>query len=170
MFLTMKNRFISIVLAVVMLFSCSLVVSADNNIKVVIDGNQIAFDVQPQIINGRTLVPLRAIFENLGATVDWNNDTQTVTSVKGNTKISLTINNNTMYVNGTAKTLDVPATLIGGRTLVPVRAISEAFGYQVGWDGQQNIVSIIKTIENYTMLYAPNSRSIAVVNREINNH
>lgn len=74
------------------------------------------------------MVPLRAIFEALGATVDWNDATQTVTSTKGNTTISLTINNPTMYVNGTSVALDSPACLVGARTLVPVRAISEAFG------------------------------------------
>ena len=111
-------------------------------IKVFIDDNIIAFDVLPTIINGRTMVPLRAIFENLGASVDWNDSTQTVTSTKDNTQISLTINNNIMYVNDVAKNLDVPATLIGGRTLVPVRAISEAFGCQVDWNADMQSVLI----------------------------
>ena len=110
-----------------------IVESNQGIITVSLDGKNIEFDVAPQIINGRTMVPLRAIFEALGATVDWNDDTQTVTSTKGGTTISLTINNPTMYVNGKAVILDSPACLVDSRTLVPVRAISEAFDIQVEW-------------------------------------
>lgn len=135
---------ISIVLT--MLSGMFTVVSAsENNITVSIDGKNVAFDVPPQLINNRTMVPLRAIFEALGATVEWNNDTQTVISSKGNTIISLTINNPTMYVNGTKVSLDSPACLINGRTLVPVRAISEAFGTAVNWNGSTQTVAITTT-------------------------
>ena len=140
------KKFISIILSLVLLLSSIQVVFANNDITVKIDGQQIAFDVPPQLINGRTMVPLRAIFESLGATVEWNNNTQTVTSARGNTIISLTIDNTTMYVNGVAKPLDTPACLISGRTLVPVRAISEAFGCDVQWDGTNNSVIITSSI------------------------
>ena len=115
-----------------------------DEVKVVINGEKINFDVQPTIIEGRTLVPLRAIFEALGATVDWNGDTQTVTSEKEGTTISLQIGSNKMYVNNSEKILDVAAKVINNRTLVPVRAISEAFGCNVEWDGETKTV-IIKT-------------------------
>ncbi len=137
------KKILSLFLTILLLVSAITPVMANGDITVVIDGKQIAFDVPPQIINDRTMVPLRAIFEALGATVDWDNDTQTVSSTKDNTTISLTINNATMYVNGTVVTLDSPACLINGRTLVPVRAISEAFGTKVDWIGNENIVSII---------------------------
>jgi len=108
--------------------------SADpNEVKVVIDGKPVVFDVKPVINDGRTLVPLRAIFEALGATVDWEPHTRTVISQKGSTEISLQVGSTQLYVNGVAKTLDVPAKIIDGRTLVPVRAISEAFGCGVDW-------------------------------------
>lgn len=119
-----------------------------NDVKVVINGEKISFDVQPTIIDGRTLVPMRAIFEKLGASVDWDGDTQTVTSVKGNTKISLTIGNNVLHINNTTKTLDVPAMLLNGRTLVPVRAISEAFNCLVDWDGNSQTVIIMSDDES----------------------
>ena len=125
-----------------MLSGMFTVSASENNITVSIDGKNVAFDVPPQLINNRTMVPLRAIFEALGATVEWNNDTQTVISSKGNTIISLTINNPTMYVNGTKVSLDSPACLINGRTLVPVRAISEAFGTSVNWNGSTQTVAI----------------------------
>ena len=154
------KKLLSILLVLTFVFSlCTVTASAEENIKVIIDIKNVTFDVPPTIVSGRTLVPLRAIFEALGATADWDDATQTVTSEKGETKISLTINSNIMTVNGEEKTLDVPATLIDSRTLVPVRAISESFGLAVGWDGDNNIVSILSDTETFTMLYAKNSRS-----------
>ena len=94
---------------------------------------KIAFDQVPVIENGRTLVPLRAIFEKIGATVEWDGNTQTVKATKGDTSISLTINNTTAYKNGQPITLDVPAKILNGRTLVPVRFVADCFGVDVQW-------------------------------------
>lgn len=119
--------------------------SADSKIQVVYNGERISFaeyGQNPLIQNGRTLVPLRSIFEAMGATVVWDNATQTVTSSRGGTTVKLTIGKNTMYKNGTAVTLDVPATLISGRTMVPVRAVAEAFNAKVGWVSSAQIVTI----------------------------
>ncbi len=128
---------------VIVIFVCAVTsVMANSDIKVKLDGEQIKFDVPPQIINDRTMVPLRAIFEALGATVDWDGDTRTVTSTKDNTTIKLTIDNATMHVNEETRTLDSPACLVEGRTLVPVRAISEAFGTTVDWIGEERTVLI----------------------------
>lgn len=98
------------------------------------NGEKIKFDQIPVIENGRTLVPLRAIFEKIGATVEWDGGTQTVTASKGDTKISLTIDNPAASKNNETITLDVPAKIINGRTLVPVRFIADCFGVDVGWD------------------------------------
>ncbi len=117
-------------------------VTDNKEISVYINGKQVVFDVPPQIINDRTMVPLRAIFEALGASVDWNQDARTVTSTKGNTTIQLTIDSNTMYVNGNTVTLDSPACIINDRTLVPVRAISEAYNTKVDWNGDTRTVTI----------------------------
>ena len=111
-------------------------------ITVKINGQLVNFDQPPIIIDGRTLVPLRAIFEALGATVDWNGNTQTVTSKKGSTSISLSIDSNSMYKNGKSVTLDVPAQLINDRTLVPARAVAEAFGCDVDWDDTTKTITI----------------------------
>ena len=78
---------------------------------------------------------------------------------KDGVEIRFTIDDYTMYKNGSPNTLDVPAQLINGRTLVPLRAVSEAFGCDVGWDGGDNIVSIISDRKNFTMLYAQDGRS-----------
>ncbi|ACV64965.1 copper amine oxidase domain protein [Desulfofarcimen acetoxidans DSM 771] len=109
--------------------------------KVILDGSQLSFDVSPTIDNGRTLVPLRAIFEALGADIEWNGETKTVTANKENTKIILQIGKQTAYKNGTPVTLDVPAKIINDRTMVPLRFVSEALGADVKWD--ENTQTII---------------------------
>ena len=114
-------------------------------ISVLYDGKRIAFDQLPVIENGRTLVPLRAIFEKIGATVEWDGDTQTVIakSTENGTIIRLTIDSTTAMVNGVQVSLDVPAKIINGRTLVPVRFVSDCFGVGVDWNG--DIQSVILT-------------------------
>lgn len=111
-------------------------------IKVMVNGKKVLFDVLPTSQNGRTLVPLRAIFEALGAEIEWDGETQTIKATKGDLSISLKIGSNNMTVNGENKELEVPAQSIDGRTLVPVRAISEAFGCDVQWDGNSSAVEI----------------------------
>lgn len=106
------------------------------------NGEKIKFDQIPVIENGRTLVPLRAIFEKIGATVEWDGNTQTVTASKSDTKISLTIDNPAASKNNETITLDVPAKIINGRTLVPVRFIADCFGVDVGWDGVMQKVTL----------------------------
>lgn len=113
------------------------------DIGVTVNGKYVHFDTQPQIKNGRTLVPLRAIFEALGATVTWDNATRTVKAQRGSTQISMTIGQSVFYVNGQAKTLEVPSEITNGRTLVPVRAIGESFGCKVDWINEKNLVKVV---------------------------
>ena len=113
------------------------------DISVVLDCKKLDFDQNPVLENNRTLVPLRAIFEALGATVSWNDDTKTVTAVKGDTEIKLTIGTYEMYKNNEKISLDVSPIIINGRTLVPVRAISEAFSCEVNWISETQTVEII---------------------------
>ena len=115
--------------------------SADD-ITVLLNGNAIEFDVAPIIENDRTLVPLRAIFEALGAEVEWDGATQTVISAKGDDTCIFQIGNDKMFVNGEAKTLDVAAKIIDNRTLIPLRAVSEAYSCNVEWDGATRTVTI----------------------------
>ena len=111
-------------------------------ITVLVNGNAVGFDQPPVIVNDRTLVPLRAIFEALGASVDWYEESQTVVSTRNDTVISLTINSNTMYKNDVPVTLDVPAQIYGDRTLVPARAVAESFDCTVDWDAETRTVII----------------------------
>lgn len=109
---------------------------------VYINGRQLNFDVAPVIENDRVLVPLRAIFEALGAEVEWNANTQTVTAVRGPTTVVLTIGSLQPVVNGQIWPLDVPGKIMQDRTLAPLRFVGEAFGGQVGWDASTYTVNI----------------------------
>lgn len=139
----MKKKISLVLLSLAMAFNtCSLVGYADGGISVTLNGEALTFDVQPQLIDDRTMVPLRKIFEAMGAVVDWNDDTQTVTATKGNEKVVATINSKNVYINGETKTLDVPPMVIDDRTLVPVRFVAEAFGANVDWNESTQTVII----------------------------
>lgn len=111
-------------------------------IDLVIDGEKLELDVPPQLVENRTLVPLRAIFEKLGATVEWDQATQTATATKGTDVVQITIDSTTAYINGQAQTLDVPAMVMDNRTLVPVRFVSEALQADVQWIQETQTVQI----------------------------
>lgn len=104
-------------------------------------------DVPPQIIDGRTMVPVRIVSEALGAEVSWDGETKTVIASKGVTVVRIPINSMTARSYGEDIPLDVPAQIIDGRTLVPLRFISEAFGATVDWDSETRTVSITGRIK-----------------------
>ncbi len=110
--------------------------------SVVVDGNQLQFDVPPVVQNGRTLVPMRAIFEALGAIILWDQETQIAAAVKGDTVVAVQIGNSVGEVNELEVSLDVPPQVINGRTMVPLRFVSEAFGCDVGWNQQTTTITI----------------------------
>ncbi len=113
-----------------------------NEIKVMINGKMVEFDQPPVLENNRTLVPLRKIFEALGAEVQWIDETQSIVSVKDNITINMSVGDNSMWVNGEEILLDVAPKILNGRTLVPVRAVSEAFKCDVQWDDASSTVII----------------------------
>ena len=117
-------------------------VSGQKKISVLLNAKRVDFDVPPQIINGRTMVPIRAIFEAMGAKVTWNQNTGSVTSKKGNTTVVMQLNSVNMHINGKKVQMDVAPVIIDGRTLAPARFAAEAFGANVKWDGANNTVII----------------------------
>lgn len=115
-----------------------------------IDGSIFGLDVPPQIISGRTMVPIRIISEAFGAKVDWDGDERRIdislVGVDGTEKnVRMWIGRDTAEVEGIPVILDSPPTIVSGRTLVPVRFISEAFGASVEWNQQDREVTIIYT-------------------------
>lgn len=115
----------------------------NGNINVYIDGEKVEFDVPPMMMNERTMVPMRMIFEEIGATIDWNQDTQTVIGRKGDNMVKIVIGSDTASINGDIVALDQPAVIVDERTLVPIRVVSEGLGLNVEWD--QDTLSVIMT-------------------------
>lgn len=111
-------------------------------ITVKINGKEQTFAQPPVIVNGSTLVPLRGIFEALGAEVNWDEKTQTVTAVKGSVTVVLKIGSGVATKNGTMVRLDQPPQLVNGSTMVPIRFVSEALGANVTWDEATKTVNI----------------------------
>ena len=138
----MKRIFIGVVLAVMVITTWCPFTEASSNPTVYLDGGKLNFDVPPQIVNGRTLVPMRAIFEALGASISWNNTTKTVQGSKDSIKLKMTINSNSYYINNEAKTSDVAPMIQNGRTLVPLRIIAESLQCKVDYKGSTNVVTI----------------------------
>ncbi len=138
----MKKSLVSLLLAAVMVFSSIAAWGAEGEIKVMLNGNELEFDAAPVAVNGRTFVPLRAIAEALDADVEWENDTQKITITRDSTVTVLQIGNTIAYNSGKAETLDAAPFISQGRTLVPIRFISECFGMDVDWDGTANAVLI----------------------------
>lgn len=104
------------------------------NPVVYLDGKKLSFEVAPIIQEGRTLVPLRAIFESMGAQVGWNAAARTVTATRAGIKVILPLGSLQPTVNGQVWPLDVPAKIVNDRTLAPLRFVGEAFGGKVNWD------------------------------------
>ena len=135
------KKIISALLLMLMIFM-SINTYAYSPISVEVNARKLEFDVAPINQDGRVLVPVRAIFEALGTTVDWNPQIETITSSLNGNTVTLTIGSELMLKNGRPVYLDVAPMIIGDRTLVPVRAISEALGSEVTWDAENNRVQI----------------------------
>lgn len=147
------KKIISIILALTAVMSgCTTL--AEEKIKVTLDGQAMDFDVAPIIQNDRVLVPMRAIFEGLNCSVDYTDidGKQIITAKNDGNTISLEIGSNEMTVNDEKVSLDTVPVIIDDRTLVPLRAVSEALDCNVDWDGDTKTVAIAphKYNEYYT--------------------
>lgn len=121
---------------------------AEGEITVTVDSNPVYFDTPPMIINSRTMVPVRAIFESLGAEVTWDENTRTVGASKEDMKLSMTIGSNLIQFDDKAIIMDTTPIIINNRTLIPARFAAEAFGNSVSWDGDTRTVHILTGVKN----------------------
>lgn len=157
----MKKSFF-IVLILVILACFTGVAIADNNTQndvtltlqidnpiMTVNGNSIEIDTvqntSPIIQNDRTLVPIRAIIEAMGGTVDWDNETQTTTLTYHDNVMKLTINSTIAYLNDVENTLDVMPVVINGRTMLPIQFIAESFDFNIEWDKENSLITIINS-------------------------
>jgi N-acetylmuramoyl-L-alanine amidase len=143
------NRLVKLVLMVMIVVLSGTAVSfADTGqIKIRPDGVDIPCDSPPVIVDRRTLVPARAVFEAMGGTVGWNEASREVNIVVRDINVNLKIGSRTAYISGEGQQLDVPARIIKNRTMIPVRFVSEAVGFQVSWDDKNRIVGIVTPAE-----------------------
>jgi len=126
-----------------LIFITTMVAYANNRIHVTVDGRFVNFSGQyPVVVDGHTLVPVRAVFEHLGFVVGWDIVTQTATITRGTDVIIITIGSTEFTTNGDSHMFDVQAQLIGGSTMVPIRLPLESVGYYVDWDGVSSTVLI----------------------------
>jgi maltose-binding protein MalE len=138
------KKILPIIISLILIISSVIPASsAQSKIKVTLDGKELKFDADPFISSGRTMVPFRAIFEALGATVEWNADTDTVTGTKGELNIILTINGSTASINGEVIELDSVPIVKNGRTFVPTRFVAENLGVRVYWNNASSTVVLL---------------------------
>ena len=148
------KKLLSLALASAMTLSMAVTaVSADSDIKVLLNGKELSFDVPPMVVDNRTLVPFRAIFEALGYDVVWDQaEPQLIKGTKGGSiELKMEIGQTTATITNSAEgteepvktvTLDVPPMVVDNRTLVPLRAVGEMSGYKVDWLGETNTATI----------------------------
>lgn len=153
------KRALRIFLCIVFILAAfSGVAAAAEPVKVLIDDEVISFDVAPVLREGRTLVPVRKIIESMGGEVTWNATNRTVTVNKGDDNMVLVIDSNLAKVNETDVVMDVPAAIINGRTLIPLRFVSENLAAVVTWDGATRTIAIKTPVnideEAYALLAA----------------
>lgn len=136
------RKFIVLLSLVALSVLISVAAFANDAIFVTIDGNYVWFDTEPQIISGRTMVPIRGIFEYMGATVEWEETTKTAICTKGETTVKMTVNSADMYVNDQVRKMDVVPCIVGSHILAPARFVAEAFGGEAFWNEPYNTVNI----------------------------
>ena len=114
-----------------------------NSPYVVLNNKILGFDVPPIIEDGSTLVPMRFLFEQMGADVEWDSETQTATAMLDNKAVTFSIDNVNARINNKSAKMDVPARLVNGKTMVPLRFLSENMGYDVDWDADSRTAIVL---------------------------
>lgn len=132
-----------LILSILLISFNSISYAKNNTITVYIESQKVDFEIDPILKDGRVLVPMRKIFEELGAKVTWDQKTKTVYSEKNNIKMNLTIGNKIANINGKNFSMDIAPVLYKGNTLVPLRIVSETYGLQTNWINNSKEVRII---------------------------
>lgn len=136
------KKFAAIILSLTLVFAAAGAFAAD--IKVNLNGEEIAFDVHPILDGENLLLPLRFIYEKMGANVSWYEETNTVFADLDGNITTIQIGNELMFLNGDSFKLDAVPVLKDDRTLVPAAVIENGTGAKVSWDAEKSAVSIEK--------------------------
>lgn len=151
----MKFKILSFIIISAAVIGLSSVSYADD-INLTVNGASISSPTPPQIIDGRTMVPVRAIFEAVGAEVDFDGSTKTITGEKDNTSVIMQIGSKKLIIKDEVYEevyeMDTSPVIVDGSTLAPARYVAESFGFEVAWDSDTKTVSIEKEVELSTSL------------------
>ena len=142
------KKFLVFIMSLTLVTTVPWVVNANTTIAVTVNNNPVIFlDVQPVIVHGRTLVPMRGVFEHMGFNVDWNEELSTATLTREH--IIMTVRNGDAFfiLDGTPIYPEVPPQIVNNRFMLPLRAIAEATGADVGWDESTRTILISTDIE-----------------------
>lgn len=143
----MKKVLVVMTIVALILSMATCFAEADSAIKVTVNGEELTFDQGPVLVEETPMVPMRAVFEKLGAFVNWDNDTETATAIKENSVVMIQIGNEKMFKASEAIVLDTPAMLVNDRTLIPVQAVAAAFDCDVQWNSETNEITITEKAE-----------------------
>lgn len=139
-------KFFMLAALLVLILSPQATYAAENPISVYIQDEELSFDQPPVIISGRVLVPFRQIAEGLDVTVTWDQKTKLVTaqykSAFTSKTVKIPVNGKTATVDSTTVSLDVPAKIINGRIMVPIRFLTQSFGAKVDWNSKSREIDI----------------------------
>ena len=120
---------------------------ADTDIKLIINDVVIQNETKPLIINNRTMLPVRVIFESLGADVQYDSESKTIYGNRGSINVTMKINDTTAYINGLEYFLDSPPVIINGRTYAPARFLCDALNYGIEWIADSKTIIIRKSVK-----------------------
>lgn len=136
-------KFFLILCLIINFFPCGAVFAENSGIKVIIDGYEVEYDAQPELVNDRVMVPFRLTMERLGLTdIKWNEQSAKASGIFHNYPVILRIGNTQMFAKQTDIDMDTAPYLKDGRTMIPLRAVAEAFDASVSWDESANTVTI----------------------------
>lgn len=158
------TRLLALTLSILLLLpSASILAESEDEIGIIIDDQRVALTTSPIISNSRTLVPLRGVFEQLGAIVDWNQTTQQAIIKNDQIEVLISPDNTAVLLNGELTYLDAAALNVDDRLMIPIRFVAESLGHTVGWDALSRDVIITSNplvpIANKTTLPLVGDRS-----------
>lgn len=140
----LHKKLLSCGLAAMLCLFSAAAFAAEPTANITVNGQELVLEDLPVFDNDRILVPMRAIFEALDTFVGWDPDTQTISAQNGTSFLLLQIANPTLFKNNEKISLDTAPKIIGERTYVPLRAVSEALDCKVLWDGETRTVTVTK--------------------------
>ncbi|MDP4134245.1 MAG: N-acetylmuramoyl-L-alanine amidase family protein [Bacillota bacterium] len=140
-----------------------VVARAETLVTLVVDSKAVSCTPSPAIVDDRVLIPARAVFEEMGAKVSWNESSKQVKVIYNNTEIKMNVGTKEAYVNGKTVKLDVPPSIISSRTMIPLRFVGESIGADVNWNASTYTVNIVSPEKNVSTGDSSNSEEPPVV-------